>query len=113
MRIGGATRAADAAIWRRRDAGPRTGGFRRSPPVLAVEVAGEDEGEDALRTKASWYLSVGVTTVWVVLPGERSVVVVTTSDVSRFQAGEKLPQPSGLDGLAPSVSDLFVQISDG
>ena len=38
MRLGGATRAADAAIWRRSDLGPYEGGLRRTPPVFAVEV---------------------------------------------------------------------------
>ena len=39
---------ADAAVFRGADVGEYTGGFRRVPPVLAVEVAGQDEreGED-------------------------------------------------------------------
>src|SRR5262245_7878991 len=51
MRLAGATRAADAAIWRRADLGAYTGGLRRTPPVLAVEVAGRDESEALLREK--------------------------------------------------------------
>ena len=56
MRLGDATRAADAAIWRRSDLGAYDGGLRRVPPVLAVEVAGADGGdsEEALREKAKW-----------------------------------------------------------
>ena len=52
MRLGGATRGADAAIWRRSDVGARTGGLRRHPPVLAVEVAGVDDRETYLRMLA-------------------------------------------------------------
>jgi Uma2 family endonuclease len=51
MRIGGATRAADAAVWCSSDASVRTGGLRRTPPLLAVEVAGLGEDEAALRDK--------------------------------------------------------------
>lgn len=111
MRIAGATRAADAAIWCRADAGPRTGGLRRSPPLLAVEVAGEDELEEALLAKATWYLSVGVETVWLVFPVEKVVVVVTGERVTRHQVGESLPEASALRGLAPRVDELFVQIT--
>jgi Uma2 family endonuclease len=110
MRIGGATRAADAAIWDRDSAGPRTGGFRRTPPILAVEVAGDDEPEDLLRTKAAWYLAAGVRVVWLVFPTSRSVVVITKSGESRHGSGETLPEQSQLAGLAPNVDELFVQI---
>ena len=57
MRLAGMTRAADAAVWRRELLGPRTGGLRRVPPVLAIEVAAQDELEGALEEKARWYLS--------------------------------------------------------
>ena len=49
MILGGDARAADAAVWRRDDTEPRSGGFRRSAPVLAVEVGGRDESEDGAR----------------------------------------------------------------
>jgi hypothetical protein len=42
MRLGGATRAADAAIWRRTDFA-FSDGLARRPPLLAVEVSGADE----------------------------------------------------------------------
>src|SRR5512138_108855 len=45
MILGGDTRGADAAIWRLADVLPYTGGYRRVPPLLAVEVAGRDEDE--------------------------------------------------------------------
>jgi Uma2 family endonuclease len=105
-----ATRAAAAAIWRRAAVG-RDAGLRFVPPVLAVEVAGRDEREPALRDKARWYLGVGVPLVWLVLPEEREVVVVTAAGESRHGRGERLPADPRLPHLAPAVDDLFFQIS--
>ncbi len=75
MLLGNETRGADAAVWLTADAGKRTGKFRRVPPVLAVEVAGEDEGEEELRAKASWYHEHGVALVWIVLPESFHAIV--------------------------------------
>ncbi|MGH9334670.1 MAG: Uma2 family endonuclease, partial [Vicinamibacteria bacterium] len=79
MRLGGATRAADAAIWRRADLPPYGGGLRGAAPVLAVEVAGPDDGdsESALLEKARWYLGVGVEVVWILIPSTREAIVVS------------------------------------
>jgi hypothetical protein len=109
-RLAGATRAADAAIWRRADVGAHVGRLRRAPPVLAVEVAGVDEPELWLREKASWYLGVGVATVWIVLPASREVLVVSGRGEVRCARGERVPEAEGLVGLAPEVGELFVQI---
>lgn len=111
MRLGGATRAADAAIWRRADAGARHGGLRRVPPLLAVEVAGTDEDEAALRDKAGWYLGAGVRAVWLILPDSREVVVVTAGGERRYSIGEILPAHAELPELIPRVGDFFVQLS--
>ena len=113
MRLGGATRAADAAIWSRRQLGGYTGQLRKVPPLLAVEVAGEDDTEAALREKARWYLSVGSDTVWIALPAERAVRVITSSSDERFVSGDRLPEPHGLPGLTPEVDELFVQLARG
>lgn len=110
MLLGGEVRGADAAVWRRSDLGPRTGGFRRVPPVLAVEVAGQDEGEPELRQKARWYLDHGVTLVWVVLPDTREVLVIETARESRYGWGAEVPACPDLPGLGPRVEDLFRQI---
>ena len=74
MLLNGEVRAADAAIWRLNAGHPS--GFRRIAPVLAVEVAGEEETEALLRDKASWYLAAGVSVVWLVLPASREILVV-------------------------------------
>lgn len=113
MRLGGATRAADAAIWRRADVGATTGALRRHPPVLAVEVAGVDESESALRDKAAWYLGVGVAAVWIVLPRTREVVSVTAQGETRARGDEVIASVDALEGLAVPASALFVQLDGG
>ncbi len=111
MHLLGATRAADAAIWRRSDLGRYTGRLRRAAPVLAVEVCGEDEPESLIKEKALWYLEAGAQAVWVVIPETREVVVVTAGGENRHGAGQRLPPLPELPGLAPDVSELFSQIA--
>jgi Uma2 family endonuclease len=111
MHLGEDTRGADAAIWRRADLGPLTGGFRTVPPLLAVEVAGRDERERELREKARWYFRVGVRSVWIVLPEEREVVVMTPEGETRHVVGERLPSNPHLPALTPGVDELFVQVT--
>jgi Uma2 family endonuclease len=112
MRLGGATRAADAAVWRRADLGPYEGGLRRVPPILAVEIGGADEGdqENALRAKAEWYSSAGVTVVWIVLPRTQEVLVLTAEGETRLSNRKRIRAHPALPGLSPKVSDFFVQI---
>ena len=105
MLLGGAVRAADAAVWRA-SSRRRSGGFHRRPPLLAVEVSGEDEAEDTLMDKARWYLEHGVETVWLVLPEDRQVVVVSASGRKRVTAG-RLPAPGGMKDFLPAISDVF------
>ena len=111
MRLAGATRAADAAIWRRADVGAPTGGLQRTPPVLAVEVGGEDDPEALLRDKAAWYLSVGVEIVWLVPPREREVIVLSGSGEQRLASSDRIPEHPSLPGLSPVVAELFEQLS--
>jgi Uma2 family endonuclease len=110
MVLGGEMRGADAAVWRRAELGPHTGGFRRVPPVLAVEVAGQDEGEPELRVKAGWYLGRGVEVVWLVLPESREVVVLTAAADHRARMGQRIPQHPALPGLEPEVRAVFAQL---
>jgi Uma2 family endonuclease len=110
IRLAGASRGADAAVFRREDVAEYTGGFRRVAPVLAVEVAGEDEQELHLREKAGWYLSVGVQLVWLVLPDTREVIVMTAGGESRHRTGALPPHPA-LPDLAPAVDDFFRQLA--
>ena len=112
MRLQGATRAADAAVWRRKDLGAYEGGFRRVPPVLAVEVAGIDEGDSeiALREKAKWYLEAGVTLVWTVFPQAQEVLVSAREGEKRMSVRKRMPAHASLPGLRPKVSEFFVQL---
>lgn len=110
MKLGGNVRAADVAVWRAADVGERTGRVRSVPPVLAVEVAGEDEEEHVLKDKAQWYLDNGVAVVWLALPESREVLVVTTGGEGRFCRGERLPRSDVLPGLEPEVAALFAQL---
>jgi Uma2 family endonuclease len=111
MVLGGATRGADAAVWRRVDTTEVTGGFQRVPPVLAAEVAGKYDEDDALRAKAKWYLDHGVEIVWLVFPKRREVQVLTAAGEATFRLGEQLSEHPALPGLAPVVDALFRQLS--
>jgi Uma2 family endonuclease len=110
MKLGSDVRAADAAVWRRADVGAATGRIQHVPPVLAVEVAGNDEGELELRAKAGWYRGHGVSSVWLVLPETREVIVLGEHRDSRHAAGEHLPEAPELPGLRPPVAAFFSQL---
>lgn len=110
MKLGPDIRAADAAVWRRADVGSIGTGLRHVPPVLAIEVAGQDEEETVLREKARWYLDHGVAIVWLVLPDTREVVVCTGSGESRHVMGTRLADDLRIPELGPDVDRFFVQI---
>jgi Uma2 family endonuclease len=113
MILGGETRGADAAVWQKHAAGPREGRYRRTPPVLAVEVQGELEDEAALLEKAQWYLSHGVEVVWLLFPSRRDVLVLTKGEQRAFAMGQRLAPQAALPGLEPAVDELFAQLSEG
>lgn len=102
--IDGDVRGADASIWKV-SGKPRSKEFRRSAPLLAVEVQGKYETLESMREKADWYLEHGTTTVWLVVPDSKLVLVITANGEKR--AKERLPAPAGLSGLTPLVSDLL------
>jgi Uma2 family endonuclease len=79
-------------------------------PVLAVEIAGEDEGEGALREKAGWYLRQGVRLIWLVLPDTREVLVISSDGERRLGRGERIGTTELLPGLEPEVARLFAQL---
>ncbi|MHB8876823.1 MAG: Uma2 family endonuclease [Myxococcaceae bacterium] len=112
MLLGSDARGADAAVWLADSVGPYTGGYRRVPPVLAVEVAGveDEEGEDPLREKARWYLEHGVQIVWLVLPDVRQVVVLHQGSESRHGENDRLPAEAALPGLEPEVARFFKRL---
>lgn len=109
MIIGDEVRAADVGVWRRSPGAERTG-FRRTAPILAIEVAGQDESEPMLREKAAWYLKVGVAVVWIVLPESREVLVIDRGSESRHPKGGVLPACPALPGLKVEVAAFFRQV---
>jgi Uma2 family endonuclease len=121
VKLGDDIRAADAAVWNRAEVGPSRGKLRHIPPILAVEVAGQDEDEQVLRDKARWYLERGVAVVWIVLPESRRVIVLRrfidasgaprTDHESRHELGERIPEDPALAGLTPNVAELFAQLN--
>ncbi|MBL8956990.1 MAG: Uma2 family endonuclease [Myxococcaceae bacterium] len=110
MILGGEVRGADAAVWRRDQLGAYSGKYRRTAPVLVVEIAGADEPEERLREKARWYLERGVRVAWLVVPGSREVIVVHGGGESRHRPGERLPTHDELPELEPDVSAFFRQL---
>ena len=112
MMLGGDVRGADAAVWRATEVRPFTGGFPRKPPVLAVEVAGKDDTLEMLADKAEWYLRKGVEVVWVVIPAERTVRVITRAGMTEHGQDDRLPGHPALPGLTPEVADFFRQLPE-
>jgi Uma2 family endonuclease len=83
--------------------------------VLAVEVAGPDEGdsEPALREKAKWYLDVGVTEVWILFPEAREVLVISSGGERRLGENDRIEAHPELPDLNMKVSELFAQVLSG
>jgi Uma2 family endonuclease len=111
MLLAGEVRAADAAAWHRADVAPGSA-FPRSAPILAVEVAGRDDDMSHLSEKAQWYLSRGVTVVWLLDPAERRVCIVTNEATLELGANDRIPPHPALPDLTPSVHELFAQVND-
>ena len=109
--LDGSVRAADGAIWRRDALADHVvGTFYRVPPVLAVEVAGQDEDSGVLREKARWYLEHGVTVVWLLFPATRGVEALTVHHHHVLAQGKSIPVHPALPGLSPRVRDFFDQL---
>lgn len=111
MRLGKDIRAADAAVWLRAAVGPSKGRLRDAPPLLAAEVAGQDEDEGSLRDKAAWYLRHGVGIVWLIFPDSREVMVLSSASEARYRVTEQIAEDERLPGLAPLVELFFVQLA--
>jgi Uma2 family endonuclease len=111
MLLGGEARGADAAVWRKADVGVHRGTFRKVAPVLAVEVAGEDETEVVLREKARWYLGHGVEQVWLLFPKTRLVLVLGAKGMVKVKGRSLLPQVVSLPGLKVTAQSFFRQLT--
>ncbi|MBX3224987.1 MAG: Uma2 family endonuclease [Labilithrix sp.] len=106
MLLDGEVRAADAAVWRAGE--PSNNELARTPPVLAVEICGEDESLETLLEKAAWYLERGAEAVWTVVPETRSVHVTTSAGT--VEVTGRIPETPSLPDLSPLVADFFRQI---
>jgi len=108
IKLGDDRRGADVAVWRAQKR-PLPKGFRRVPPLLAIEVEGKEmpEREPALRKKARWYLKHGTKIVWLVLQSKRELVVITKGGLSRHGSGEMTPEHPEVPGLREPVDRLF------
>jgi Uma2 family endonuclease len=110
--LGGDTRGADAAVWRKHQGGAVDKQTLRFAPLLAIEIAGQDDDEDELREKARWYLDHGVRVVWLALPDRREVWILRDSGERRFGRDDRLPEEPELPGLRPMVAELFAQLDE-
>lgn len=112
MKLGGEVRGADAAVWRKSDLpAQNTGGFRRVPPILAVEIAGKDDAIELLEAKTLWYFEHGVELVWLLVPRTRTMRVITRATEQELTLSDRVPPHPTLPGLEPRVADLFRQLS--
>jgi Uma2 family endonuclease len=110
IKLGRDIRGADAAVWRRADLGPMTGGAITRAPILAVEICGRFQTEADLRERSKWYFRHGVPIVWIVLPREREVVVLEGGRETRYRRGDTIAESTELPGLRAQVNELFRQL---
>lgn len=99
-------------FWRRADLGAYDGSLRRVPPVLAVEVAGADDGdsETALREKAKWFLHVGVSVLFRSRPRSGGNWDISVKQVAGGEAVNRTADHPGADKV-PSWSRDGTQIA--
>lgn len=95
--------------WDRLPGRIRPQGFSPVPPNLAVEVASPSNRPGDIAAKRARYRTAGVTLVWWVYPGDRTVVVyrdgeiVATLGENDFLVGEDV-----LPGFVLPVREIFV-----
>ncbi len=77
-------------------------------PELLVEVVSPNDTVDEVEAKAAEYLALGVSVVWVVKPGSRSVDVWRADgSVTRLTGDEEVAGDAFLPGFAVKVSAFF------
>jgi Uma2 family endonuclease len=77
-------------------------------PDLAVEIRSPEDSITFLMRKADDYFANGARMVWIVLPEEKSVLVLAPSAAPQtFAAGESIDVSAVLPGLTIAVDDLF------
>jgi hypothetical protein len=68
---------------------------------------------EAMRKKATWYLTHGVVLVWILDVREKTAHVITLAGETVHGLGERIPERAELPGLSPLVDDLFRQLLPG
>lgn len=82
--------------------------YLQRAPDLAVEIRSPEDSITWLLKKAGEYLANGSKLVWIVLPEEESVWVITAGGkLEAFVKGETLDGGDVLPGFALAVDDLF------
>ena len=102
-------RAPDVAFVRQ-DRVPRTPrrGFFDGPPDLAVEVVSPSDRHSDINAKVDQWLTAGATSVWVVDPPNRSIVVHRAGgQLLRYQGDQELRDEPTLPGFILKLADLF------
>jgi Uma2 family endonuclease len=85
---------------------PERGPVMRMPD-LAVEVKSPDDRVKAMRRKADYYLEHGTQIVWLVIPEQRLVIVLTPDDESYMTESDTLSGDPVLPGFTLAVRDIF------
>jgi len=78
----------------------------RGAPDLAIEVVSSRDTATHLKSKVDAYLRGGSTTVWVVYPDSRSVMVYSGDTARELKAGQSIEDPL-LPGFSTVVSFFF------
>jgi Uma2 family endonuclease len=73
---------------------------------LAIEVVSPSDTAKHLKIKVDAYLTNGSKTVWVVYPGDRSVMAHTAGAARELKADQKIEDPL-LPGFSHAVSGFF------
>ena len=92
-------------------AGERVGviseGLRSGPPDLAIEVRSPSDRRTAVERKAALWLSLGVKSVWLVEPRQKSVEVVRADGERKlFRESDELVDDT-VPGFRVAVSEIF------
>jgi Uma2 family endonuclease len=76
-------------------------------PDIAIEVVSPWDTASHIKAKISSYLQNGASSVWIVYPDDRSVVVHFSSEVREFK-GDQVIEDLLLPNFAAPVSEFFV-----
>ncbi len=86
----------------------RGSGYRKTPPLLAVEIVSPSQSKAEMLMKAQFYLSAGVQIVWIVWPDSRTVDVWTASQqVTTLTERDTIDGGTVLPGYSCPVGEFF------